>query len=62
MNAIKIKIDEATTSTESPKLVILMHDLRIPDRDDIGNIIDEIEEYARGTSVRINYKILEELY
>ncbi len=62
INTIKTKIDNAKTATTPPKLVILMHDLRLPDVKDIGNIIDEIETYAETQSVRINYKTLGELY
>ena len=62
INTIKTKIDNAKTAKTPPKLVILMHDLRLPDVKDIGNIIDEIETYAETQSVRINYKTLEELY
>lgn len=51
-------IDVASTEKTTKKLVILMHDVRTPDKNDIGPIIDEIEEYANGKSVQIAYRTL----
>ena len=47
---------EAADHKATKKLVILMHDVRTPDRDDIGNIIDEIETYAGNKGVELEYK------
>lgn len=43
------------------KLVILMHDLRTPDKDDIGNIIDEVEAYAAKHHAVIEYVRMKDL-
>jgi len=33
-----------------------MHDLRTPDKNDIGPIIDEVETYAANKGVKTEYK------
>jgi len=47
---------EAEDRKATKKLVILMHDLRTPDKDDIGPIIDEVETYAANKGVKTEYK------
>ena len=48
--------DEAADRKATKKLVILMHDLRTPDKNDIGPIIDEVETYAVNKGVKTEYK------
>jgi peptidoglycan/xylan/chitin deacetylase (PgdA/CDA1 family) len=47
---------EAADRKATKKLVILMHDIRTPDKNDIGPIIDEVETYAANKGVKTEYK------
>lgn len=52
---VKTAID-LSTSVFTPKRVLLLHDIRTHDEEDLGGVIDEIEAYAATKNVVINYR------
>ena len=61
MDSITDVIDEAVAEVATKIMVVLLHDVRTPDKDDIGNIVDELENYADGHAAVIEYVRMKDL-